>query len=71
MSKDIDLLSLPRNTKLRIGDAVIEVTGLGNLCIQLDSYQRGLTPAVLDKDEDGNLIRNTGIMGIVKKRWHH
>jgi len=66
-TKDIDLLSLPRNTKLRIGSAIIEVTGLRNPCAQLDNYQKGLTAAVLDKDENGNLIRKAGIMGIVKQ----
>lgn len=63
----IDLLSLPRNTKLLIGSTEIEVTGLRNPCAQLDNYQRGLTAAVLDRDDKGNLIRKAGIMGIVKK----
>lgn len=66
-TKEIDLLSLPRNTKLRIGSAEIEVTGLRNPCSQLDNYQKGLTAAVLDKDEIGHLIRKAGIMGTVNK----
>jgi MOSC domain-containing protein YiiM len=51
---------------LRVGDtAVIEVTGLRNPCVQLDHFQQGLLTAVLDRDEQGNLIRKAGIMGIV------
>jgi MOSC domain-containing protein YiiM len=41
------------------------VTGLRNLCAQLDRIQQGLMKATLDRDADGNLIRKAGIMGIV------
>ena len=63
---DIDLLALPRDTLLKIGnEAVIRVTGLRNPCSQLDSFKLGLMAAVLDRDEEGNIIRKAGIMGIV------
>ncbi len=65
-TEGIPLLSLPKGTILRIGETVkIEVTGLRNPCKQLDALQKGLMKAVLDKDEEGNLIRKSGIMGIV------
>lgn len=49
-----------------MGDqAVVEVTGLRNPCSQLDKYQSGLMQAVLDRDQQGNLVRKAGIMGIV------
>lgn len=65
-TRGLDLLGLPTSTKLHFGnDAVVEVTGLRNPCVQLDDFQQGLMKAVLDKDEDGNLIRKAGIMGIV------
>ena len=65
-TRDIDLLGLPRGTKLHIGkEAIVEVTGLRNPCLQLDAFQDGLMQATLDKDEDGNLVRKAGIMGIV------
>jgi MOSC domain-containing protein YiiM len=64
-TRNIDLLGLPRGTKLLIGEAVLEVTGLRNPCTQLDGIQQGLMAAVLDRDEDGNLIRKAGIMTIV------
>ena len=65
-TKGIDLLGLPKGTQLLIGDnAVIEITGLRNPCNQLNGIQEGLMQAVLDKDENGNLIRKAGIMGIV------
>ncbi|MCX5493668.1 MOSC domain-containing protein [Kaistia dalseonensis] len=62
----IDLLGLPRGTRLHLGpDAVIEVTGLRNPCIQLDNFQAGLTRAVLGRDENGELVRKAGVMAIV------
>jgi MOSC domain-containing protein YiiM len=62
----IDLLALPAGTRLHLGaDAVVEVTGLRNPCLQLDHFQKGLMAATLDKDADGNLIRKAGIMSIV------
>jgi MOSC domain-containing protein YiiM len=62
----IDLLALPAGTRLHLGTvAVVEITGLRNPCIQLDTFQKGLMAATLDKDADGNLIRKAGIMSIV------
>jgi MOSC domain-containing protein YiiM len=62
----IDLLALPRGTRLKLGaTAVVEVTGLRNPCIQLNTFRDGLMDATLDKDADGNLIRKAGIMSIV------
>ncbi|MEM6410907.1 MAG: MOSC domain-containing protein [Pseudomonadota bacterium] len=65
-TRGIDLLGLPRGTKLNIGEsAIVEVTGLRNPCRQLNDYQDGLTQAVLDRSTEGDLIRKSGIMGVV------
>lgn len=65
-TRGIDLLGLPTGTRLRLGDsAIVEITGLRNPCSQLDGVQEGLLAAVLDRDDEGNLIRKAGIMGIV------
>ena len=65
-TRDIDLLSLPVDTLLRFfSGACVRLTGLRNPCRQLDDYQNGLTAAVLDRDEHGNLIRKAGVMGVV------
>lgn len=62
----LDLLSLPRNSVLHVGaEAKVLVTGLRNPCAQLDNFLPGLLKAVLDKDEEGELVRKAGIMGIV------
>ena len=67
-SQGIDLLNLPKDTILKIGtEAEIIVTGLRNPCNQLDSIKMGLLKAVLDKDENGNVNRKCGIMGVVTK----
>lgn len=65
-TRGIDLLALPTGSRLYMGKtAVVEVTGLRNPCYQLDDFQAGLMKAVLDRDEQGNLIRKAGVMGIV------
>jgi MOSC domain-containing protein YiiM len=65
-TRGIPLLELPTGTRLRLGaEAVIEVTGLRNPCKQLDALQAGLMAATLDRDDQGNLIRKAGVMGIV------
>lgn len=52
-TRGIDLLSLPTDTRLHIGnEAVIQVTGLRNPCGQLNSIQAGLKAAVLDRDTE-------------------
>jgi MOSC domain-containing protein YiiM len=62
----IDLLGLPRGARLHLGtEAIIEVTGLRNPCGQIDGFQPGLLKAVLGRGRDGELIRKSGIMGIV------
>lgn len=67
LTEGIDLLSLPRNTRLKIGtEVVLRITGLRNPCAQLDNYQLGLTQAVLDRDPDGNLLLKAGIMAVVE-----
>jgi MOSC domain-containing protein YiiM len=65
-TRGIDLLALPRGTRLALGPAaLVEVTGLRNPCHQLDGFQRGLMAALLDRAADGSLIRKAGVMGIV------
>ena len=63
----LDLLALPRGTLLRLGpDAVVELTGLRNPCVQIDRFRPGLLRQVLRKRPDGVLERLAGVMGIVR-----
>ncbi|GAA0977923.1 MOSC domain-containing protein [Acrocarpospora macrocephala] len=65
-TRGLDLLALPTGTRLRLGsEAVVEVTGLRNPCVQLDHFQHGLMKAVLGRTEDGELIRKAGVMAVV------
>ena len=61
----LDLLAFPRGTRLRLGEALVEVTGLRNPCKQLDTFQPGLMAATLGRDPQGGLVRKAGIMAIV------
>ncbi|MBY8343249.1 MOSC domain-containing protein [Streptomyces spinosirectus] len=65
-TRGIDLLGLPVGTLLRLGDeAVVEVTGLRNPCLQIDGFQDGLLKQVVGRDEDGAVLRRAGIMSVV------
>jgi hypothetical protein len=65
-TRGLDLLGLPAGTRLRLGsEALVEVTGLRNPCVQIEAFQPGLLKAVLGRDADGNLIRKAGVMAVV------
>ena len=65
-TRGVELLALPTGSRLRLGEeAVVEVTGLRNPCAQLDYFQHGLMAAVLDRDDEGNLVRKAGVMAVV------
>lgn len=67
LTRGIDLLGLPRGTRLALGEsAVIEVTGLRNPCGQLDRHRPGLMAACLGRAADGAIIRRAGIMAVVE-----
>ena len=66
LTSGVELLALPTGARLRLGsEAVVEVTGLRNPCSQLDEIAPGLMEAVLDRDPDGELVRKSGVMGVV------
>lgn len=65
-TRGLNLLGLPEGTLLRVGgDAVIQVTGLRNPCLQINHFQSGLLKAVLPRDANGRVVRKAGVMGIV------
>ncbi|MFC9699864.1 MULTISPECIES: MOSC domain-containing protein [Streptomyces] len=65
-TRGIDLLGLPTGTRLHLGaEAVVEITGLRNPCAQIDNFRHGLLKQVLGRDENGEVVRKAGIMGIV------
>lgn len=65
-TRGIDLLGLPVGTLLHLGDeAVVEVTGLRNPCLQIDNFRSGLLKQVVGRDEEGNVVRKAGVMSVV------
>lgn len=66
LTEGVDLLGLSTGTRLHLGgEAIVEVTGLRNPCVQLDRFRKGLMAAVLDRDADGDLVRKAGVMAVV------
>jgi MOSC domain-containing protein YiiM len=66
-TEGVDLLALPLGTRLRLGtNAVVELTGLRNPCVQIDrNIGAGAMAATLARTADGALVRKAGVMGIV------
>lgn len=65
-TRGVDLLGLPRGTRLHLGaEAIVELTGLRSPCSQLDRLSPGLMAACLDRDAEGNIVRKAGVMAIV------
>jgi MOSC domain-containing protein YiiM len=64
----IDLLALPRDTVLRLGEtAEVQLTGLRNPCWQIDSFQQGLLKHMLGVGEHGRIVRKAGVMAVVRR----
>ncbi len=61
----LDLISLPVGTSVRIGDAILALTGLRNPCVQIGEIAEGLQGEMLGRDDDGKLVRKTGVMAVV------
>ena len=65
-TRGVALLALPAGTRLRIGvEAVVEITGLRNPCVQIENHRSGLLAAVVGRDEAGTVIRKAGVMSVV------
>lgn len=70
-TRGLDLLALPTGTLLHLGaDAVVEVTGLRNPCVQIERYGEDHGgPGLLGRlvhTEDGETVRLAGVMGVVR-----
>jgi len=61
----LDLITLPVGTTLRLGDAILALTGLRNPCVQIDAFADGLQGQMLGRDADGKLVRKSGVMSVV------
>jgi MOSC domain-containing protein YiiM len=66
-TRGVDLLALPVGARLSIGDVVITVTGLRNPCQQINDFRDGLLKQVVRTDDDGQVVRRAGVMGIVSR----
>ncbi|MGI9156065.1 MAG: MOSC domain-containing protein [Marmoricola sp.] len=67
-TRGIDLLAFPAGTLLRLGeDAEVMVTGLRNPCRQIEAFEEGLLVEVLDRADDGSVVRKAGVMGVVTR----
>jgi MOSC domain-containing protein YiiM len=65
-TRGVDLLGLPVGTRLHLGaEAIVEVTGLRNPCLQIEDFQAGMLAKVVGRADDGTIVRRAGIMSVV------
>lgn len=78
LTDGVDLLGLPTDTRLLIGDTIVRITGLRNPCRQINDYSAGLLKVVVARadgvatDSDVTLGKTGGVesvdgVGIVRK----
>ena len=74
-----ELIALPVGTRVVFGppvpdtlgaadtapQAVLELTGLRNPCVQIEQFRPGLLAAMLGHDPQGALVRKAGVMAVV------
>ena len=61
----IDLLSLPSDTILRIGNVTLKLTGLRKPCYKLNTIHPNLLESVIERKSDGTLRYKSGVMAVV------
>jgi hypothetical protein len=62
----IDLLALPRHTRLHLGTtAIVAVTGVREPCYPMNGLTAGLMKACVARGVNGEVVRKAGIMSIV------
>jgi MOSC domain-containing protein YiiM len=67
-TRGVDLLGLPRGTRLHRGETdVLEVTGLRNPCQQINDFRPGLLKRLVLPDGQGDVVRKAGIMTVVER----
>ena len=66
-TRGVDLLALPLGTRLRVGTAVVTLTGLRSPCRQIEGFRPGLLTQVLRKTADGEVEQLTGVMAVVSQ----
>ena len=67
LTRGIDLLGMPRNALLVIGNATIRITGLRNPCKQIEAFMPELLTEMIERRDDGSLLRKCGVMGVVER----
>ena len=67
LTRGLDLAAMPTGATFRIGEAIVEISGVRDPCKKIDALGKGLTKAMFGKSADGSLLRKAGIMGVVRR----
>ncbi len=61
LTRGLDLLGLPTDTRLEIGDTVLRVTGLRNPCRQINEFSTGLLKVVVERADGRASASDVGL----------
>ena len=67
LTEGLDLTAMPLGTIFRLGEAVVEISGLRDPCKKIDGLGKGLAKRLIERRPDGTVIRKVGIMGVVRE----
>lgn len=67
LTRGLDLAAMPTGALFRIGEAVVEISGVRDPCRKIDALGKGLSKAMFGRTPDGALHRKAGIMGVVRR----
>ncbi|ADV84903.1 MOSC domain-containing protein [Terriglobus saanensis] len=66
LTRGLALAELPEGTELCLGEqAVVQLTGLRNPCVQIDRFQSGLLAETIEQLNSGERRFKAGVMGVV------
>ena len=67
LTRGLDLAAMPTGATFRVGEALVEISGIRDPCKKIDALGMGLTKAMFGKTPRGGLLRKAGIMGVVRR----
>lgn len=67
LTRGLDLAAMPTGATFRIGEAIVEISGVRDPCKKIDALGKGLAKAMFGRTPEGGVLRKAGIMGVVRR----
>ncbi len=67
LTRGLDLITLPSGTLFRVGEALVEISGIRDPCRKIEAAGHGLTKRLIERGAGGRVVRRAGVMGVVRE----